>query len=279
MNGTFRDEDWSSRLLPGVPADYLDTPVFDAEHLALLARREVMLDILSDTVPLPTTEAREGYFGDRHIEYRLSGRRDALKVMAATEPGPKARMLDFGGASGRVIRHFRQQLPEAELFLSDIDPTHIGLAGQMFAGTIHAVRNRGIPSLPFPDGYLDGVMAFSVFTHIDVDDIAWLLELRRVVKPGGHVYLSIHDQATWTQLPQSPIAAMSLANEDFRAFHASHQELSGRKVHVYNEQADVYHCNVFLGTDYIERRWAPLFSNHRLAPLAHDHQTGLVFQV
>ncbi len=279
MNGTFRDEDWSSMLLPGVPADYLDTPVLDAEHRQLLARREVMLDILGDTVPLPTTEAREGYFGDRHIEYWLSGRRDAGKVQAATELGQTARILDFGGASARVIRHFRQLLPEAELFLSDINPVHVGLTGQMFDGTVRAVRNQGIPSLPFPDGYLDCVMAFSVFTHIDVDDIAWLLELRRVVKPAGHVYLSIHDQATWTLLPETMIATMSFANEEFRAHHAAHPELSGRKIHIYNQQADVYNCNVFLGSDYIEHRWAPLFSSHRLVPLAHDHQTGLVFQV
>jgi SAM-dependent methyltransferase len=279
MNGTFRHEDWSSMLLPGVPADYLDTPVLDPEHRALLARRDVMIDILSDTVPLPTTEAREGYFDDRHIEYWLSGRRDAGKVMAAARLGRTARVLDFGGASGRVIRHFRQMLPETELFLSDINPLHIGLTGQMFDGTVHALHNRGIPSLPFPDGYLDCVMAFSVFTHIDVDDIAWLLELRRVVKAAGHIYITIHDQATWTRLPDTVIAPMSFANEEFRAHHASHPQLSGRKVHIYNEQADVYHCNVFLGADYIERRWVPLFSSHQLAPLAHDHQTGLVFQV
>ena len=149
----------------------------------------------------------------------------------------------------------------------------------MFNGTVHAVRNRGIPTLPFPDGYLDCVVAFSVFTHIDLDDIAGLLELRRVVKPAGHIYLTIHDQASWTLLPNTVIAELSLANEDFRAHHSSHPELSGRKIHVYNEQSDVYHCNVFLGADYIEHRWAPLFSSHQLAPLAHDYQTGLVFQV
>ena len=72
---------------------------------------------------------------------------------------------------------------------------------------------------------------------------------------------------------------MSMGNDAFRAYHAAHPDLTGRQVHVYNEHADVYHCNVFVGVDYIERFWAPLFSSFTLWPLAHDHQTGLAFRV
>ena len=135
---------------------------------------------MADRTALPTTEAREGYFGDRHLEYWLSGYRDANRVVDATglASKPSARILDFGGASGRVIRHFNHWCPEAELFLCDISARHVARVQLLFGGKVRAFCNRDVPSLPFPDRFFDVVMAFSVFTHIDADDTAWLLELR-----------------------------------------------------------------------------------------------------
>ncbi|HZF75973.1 MAG TPA: hypothetical protein VE033_09090, partial [Acetobacteraceae bacterium] len=62
MANTFSTDAADHLLLPGAPADYLDTSVLGAENRALLHEREVMLQILRDRVPLPTTDAREGYF-------------------------------------------------------------------------------------------------------------------------------------------------------------------------------------------------------------------------
>jgi hypothetical protein len=56
------------------------------------------------------------------------------------------------------------------------------------------------------------------------------MELRRIIKPGGHIYLTIHDQATWDILPDTVMANLSFAND-----------------------ATEYHCNLFLGRDYIDR--------------------------
>jgi hypothetical protein len=82
-----------------------------------------MLQIFGDQMPLPTTEAREGYYGDRHIEYWLSGLRDMRKVITATglDRLEIPRLLDFGGASGRVIRHFPAWRAAAELYVCDIN--------------------------------------------------------------------------------------------------------------------------------------------------------------
>jgi SAM-dependent methyltransferase len=280
MANTFSTDAADHLLLPGAPADYLDTSVLGAENRALLHEREVMLQILRDRVPLPTTDAREGYFGPRHLEYWLSGLRDMRKVMAATGLDRVAapRILDFGGASGRVVRHFANWRAEAEVFNCDINAQHILLCKHLFGSRVTSFRNRGLPTLPFPDHYLDCVTAFSVFTHIDAEDTAWLLELRRVVKPGGHLYVTIHDQATWDILPSTVIAGLSFSNENFRRHHAENPQLTGRKVHTYNDAAD-YQCNVFLGADYIDRHWAPLFNGYSLFPLAHDHQSAIVLTI
>jgi SAM-dependent methyltransferase len=202
------------------------------------------------------------------------------KVISATNLDQREapRVLDFGGASGRVIRHFHNWRGSSELYLSDINPQHVLLAKRLFGGSVTVLRNRGLPALPFPAGYLDCVVAFSVFTHIDSEDTAWLMELRRIVKPGGHIYLTIHDQETWRILPNTVIADLSFANEEFRRYHSETPELSGRKVHAYSDATE-YHCNVFLGRDYIDRYWAPLFRGYSISPLAHDHQTSMTLTV
>jgi ubiquinone/menaquinone biosynthesis C-methylase UbiE len=280
MAERFEVEDYQHLLLPGLPADYMNTAVFDGQNRELLSRRDVMLSILRDRFPVPTTPAREGYFGDRHIEFWLSGYRDAQKVVNATglDRKPAARILDFGGASGRVIRHFRTWCPDADLYLSDINPQHVRLARIMFGSAVHAFRNHGTPALPFPDDWLDCAVAFSVFTHIQADDTAWLLELRRIVKPSGHIYLTIHDNATWEALPNTYLSGSCLSNTEFKQYYDDHPTLQGRVTHFYNDASD-YNCNVFIGRDYIEQHWAPLFSGYSTAPLAHDHQASLIFRV
>lgn len=279
MKGSFRTDDPSPLLLPGPPADYLHTSVFDGEHQQLLADRAVMVDVLRDETPLPRPAARDGYYDERHIEYWLSGRLDALKVIGTTGmTGGKIRVLDFGGGSGRVIRHFRQLRPEAELYLSDVNPAHVNLSRALFGGAIRTFYNSATPSLPFPDSYLDYILAFSVFTHIDLADTAWIMELRRVLKPKGCAYLTIFDQSTWNLLPQAAIGPINLADSDLRAYHATNPTLSGRQVYVYNASGDTYQCYVFLSTEYIDRHWAPLFSSYTVAALAHSYQSALLLE-
>jgi SAM-dependent methyltransferase len=277
MVGLFAVEDISQLVLPGRVADYLDTPVLMDENMALLSQREVLLEAMRDDAALPTTAAREGYYGERHLEYWLSGYRDALRVVAAASLSdkPGARILDFGGASGRVLRHLRTLCPSPELYLAEINQHHVELVRGLFDGSIYAIHNRGMPHLPFPDGYFDCVTAFSVFTHIYEDDSAWLLELRRITKPGGTVYVTIHDEETWRLLPTLFLRDLTFSNADFKKYYEQHPELQGKVAHFYNEVAD-YNCNVFVSRDYVERFWAPIFADCEVTSRAHEHQAGVV---
>ena len=272
--------DVQSNMLPGVPADYLLTPVHRDDLRALAARPEILRTLLADKLPLPTTEAREGYFGPRHLEYWLSGRRDAERMAVATGLSARTapRVLDFGGATGRVARHVPAVCPGAEVFLSDINPRHVACSQLIFGGSVRVFRNQGVASLPLPDDSLEAACAFSVLTHLDADDTAWLLELRRVVRPGGAVYVTVHDEATWDQLVHLSAANPQFAAPDLAAYREQHPDLPGKVVHYYNENAD-YACNVFITRKYIERVWAPLFASWHLESMAHDHQAGLVLKV
>src|SRR6185369_1736506 len=43
----------------------------------------------------------------------------------------------------------------------------------------------------------DAICAFSVFTHIDVFEDLWLLELRRILRPGGVACVTFHSERSW----------------------------------------------------------------------------------
>ena len=53
------------------------------------------------------------------------------------------------------------------------------------------------PHLPFPDNHFDVIYGFSVFTHIKYLWDNWILELRRVLKPGGLLIQTVHTEHAW----------------------------------------------------------------------------------
>ena len=60
----------------------------------------------------------------------------------------------------------------------------------------HFATTTKVPHLPFEDWSFQFIYCASVFTHIDDLADAWLLELRRILAPGGRLYLTIHDEHT-----------------------------------------------------------------------------------
>jgi SAM-dependent methyltransferase len=52
------------------------------------------------------------------------------------------------------------------------------------------------PPLPYDDESFDLVYAYSVFTHLSVGLAGhWIEELRRIVKPGGHLWFTLHGES------------------------------------------------------------------------------------
>lgn len=141
-------------------------------------------------------------------EFHRTGRATAEQIEGILARGGRPlaehrRILDFGCGPGRVIDCIHDMHPHAELFGCDIDPEAIAWAAQAL-GDIADFRVNGLePPLPFEDESFDLVYGISVFTHLPEDlQNAWLVELRRVLKPGGTLLTTKLDAAGYDYVPE-----------------------------------------------------------------------------
>ena len=126
---------------------------------------------------------------DVEFAYVLIG--EILKKTVVKLLGPEwswegRRVLDFGCGSGRLLRQFLDEARSAEFHGSDIDEEMVSWVRKNLCPPIADVRVNGEqPPLDYPDDHFDLVTALSVFTHIADGWSDWMLEIRRVLKPGG----------------------------------------------------------------------------------------------
>lgn len=118
----------------------------------------------------------------------IASRRAALAALRShLSPGPRA-ILEVGSSSGFLLPLIRAGFPGACVIGSDA-----------FPDALHAfaAQRPGFPLLqfdltrcPLPDACLDAVVALNVLEHIE-DDAAALIQVFRVLKPGGLAYVEV----------------------------------------------------------------------------------------
>ena len=103
------------------------------------------------------------------------------------------RYLDFGSGVGASVVPFRQHVPKARLVCADVSAESLELAEQSHAGSEEYIWMPD-GKLPLADESVDGAFACCVFHHIPHDLHAQtLIELRRVLKPGGLLMIYEHN--------------------------------------------------------------------------------------
>jgi ubiquinone/menaquinone biosynthesis C-methylase UbiE len=224
----------------------------------------------------------EGYASTPE-EYLESAQHDMaimLEILskAGASPQELARVLDFGCAAGRMLRFYPHREGTSERWGVDINAQHINWCQLHLSPPFSFVTTTTAPHLPFEDGYFDLVYSGSVFTHISDRADAWFLELRRIVRKGGYLYITIHDKRTvevlLTKYKDHPLFT------DFVELVRGFCERTGVRSQNYayfTILADPI-SQVFYDEAYLVRKWSRWAEVLSVTPEAHDHQAALLLR-
>jgi SAM-dependent methyltransferase len=237
---------------------------------------------LGERLPVPPMDLWEGYASTEE-EYLEGGRHEMATMVeilskAGASPQELARVLDFGCAAGRMLRFYPRHEGTSELWGVDINARHINWCQLNLSPPFLFATTTTAPHLPFEDGYFDLIYADSVFTHINDLADTWLLELRRIVRKGGYLYITIHDRRT--------VEVLLTKYQD----HPHFTELVGL-VQSFCERTGVRSQNyayftiladpisqVFYNEDYLVRKWSQWAEVLSVTPEAHYHQAALLLR-
>ena len=114
------------------------------------------------------------------------------------------RVLDFGCGSARVLRHFAREAERGEFWGCDIDETSLAWNERNLSPPFRFFRNELAPPTELPTESLDLVWAMSVFTHIADLWSDWLVEMHRLLAPGGVLIASYLGEGMWQPLVGEP---------------------------------------------------------------------------
>jgi ubiquinone/menaquinone biosynthesis C-methylase UbiE len=120
------------------------------------------------------------------------------------EPVPQCRVLELGCGSGMLWLKNQSRLPEDwDIMLSDFSPGMLVDARRNLASVAYpfAFRQVDACSIPVPDAGVDMVIANHMLYHVP-DRAAAFAEIRRVLKPGGHLYAATNGQDHLRELSQ-----------------------------------------------------------------------------
>lgn len=258
----------ASDLLPpvGYPSDFVQEIVRPKYKPWIQGSAEAKQEmLLKDTSPIPHPHNREGYAEGNDLMYWLSGYADyrMLQSFAAEYGIQGGRYFDFGGATGRVFRHFALQSDAWDVWSCDFKISSVEFNLKYFPSSIRAFLNSYLPALPVPDGYFDLISACSVFTHMDETETGWLLELRRVLKIGGIACISIHSKDTWQKMTGDLHMTVARLRPDI----VDQPTLPEGKTVVTFRDDDPYRCMVFHSDEYVQRNWGRFFEICEIRPL------------
>ncbi len=157
-----------------------------------------------DGLPLPPPDLRVRVVGTTDVKWFLErGQlseeciRGAL-IRSGSPLEAHQAILDFGCGCGSILRRWKGL--NARIFGTDISGPAIKWCNENLPFAEVSV-NALEPPLVYGDASFDFIYALSVFTHLPVEtQMAWRDELRRVMRPGGHLLLTLHGDAFVEQL-------------------------------------------------------------------------------
>jgi SAM-dependent methyltransferase len=152
-------------------------------------------ELLARTNPRFEHQSDE-WFRDFYLRSGRTRRRAIERALPEDFSFEGRRVLDFGCGAGRVLAQFAEEAESGEFYGCDLyEPTVAWLQDNLTPPFRFYVDDER--PMPHPDDHLDLVYAISVLTHITDGWADWLLELHRILKPGGLLLATFIGPRSW----------------------------------------------------------------------------------
>lgn len=180
-------------------------------------------------------------------------------------------LLDFACGPGRVMSALVPMTQGCRFEGCDIDSEAIAWARQNLGHIGRFQTNRPVPPAPYSDAAFDVVYTISLFTHLDEQSqFDWLVELARILKPGGHLLATLHGAYALASCSSSEKSSLAYRGFHYRVDHKGALKLDGLP--------DSYQT-AFHTKEYVEREWSRYFDVVRYHEGGlHGHQDVVVLQ-
>jgi SAM-dependent methyltransferase len=132
--------------------------------------------------------------------------------------------------------------------------------------------------LPLEDSSVDLVSAFSVFTHIESFDLAWMMEIRRVLRPGGIAWITFHSQHLWREMKESDRMYKKWRNHPEFAAHRQSVQSDFKRLAFRWRKDRSYTSILFYDAEYLCSRWSRCLQVLEVRRRAHMNQDVIVLQ-
>lgn len=152
-------------------------------------------DAAGGELPIPPRELWLGYNYPAHGKAHVAAMMEIVEA-SGFSPAAGDRILDLGCGAGRMIRHLQHLASKCEIWGTDISAEHIFWCRRNLSPPFRFATTTKVPHLPFEDRSFGFIYCGSLFTHIDDLADAWLLELHRILRPDGRLYVTVHDKHT-----------------------------------------------------------------------------------
>jgi hypothetical protein len=122
------------------------------------------------------------------------------------------------------------------------------------------------------------ICAGSVFTHISDLADTWLMELKRILRPGGRLYVTIHDNRTIEIVLSSPpghwLHETSLRQQLLAFEKETNFMESGFSMFVVSRQPG--DAQVFHDIGFLRENWGRFLKILSIVPEAYGYQTAVI---
>ena len=235
-------------------------------------------DGLGHPVP-PRSQWISEKYGKTAEEYLASGRRDLqdmenVLTRAGLSLADLGNILEFGCGDGRMIRWLDYLAGTREVWGVDIHAARIFWCKQHLGPPLRFLTTTMVPHLPFEDQHFGFVFAGSVFTHIDDLADAWIAELRRILRPGGKLFMTVHLRCD-IELLNGPYRDSEFARGLRSCPEYDEFMKADFDVFTIGRAAESY---VFYDLDFLRRAIEPLFRVLSVTPEIRLYQNALLLQ-